>query len=488
MLRTLLFAIRRGWWLVMLVGLVAFAASLGALALVARSWPGEIAVHKTVLVFLIAAVIAQFAMSLTAFFLVWSMRRQNADMRMALDSMAQGLCMFDAAERLIVCNKQYYEMYCLAAHDVEAGTTLSEVLARRVAKGTFTRDPEQYRREFLQEVRQGRTIVHEVKSHDGHVRLVMNHPMKGGGWIGTHEDITERKQVEEQRASLQHKEARRALVESAVSEFRQHAENLLQTVVRRAGEMRATAANLFTISGQTSQRAERAVETSNETSTNVESTALASNELSHSINEIEQRVGLTAAVVRSAVVEAKTTNRDIDALTALARKIGDVVALIRSIAGQTNLLALNATIEAARAGEAGRGFAVVASEVKSLAVQTAKATEDISSQIEEVQNSTTLAVESIGRITHRMGEIENHTSAVAASVQQQSAATSAISRNVASAADGTRLVVSVLSEVAGATSETRKSAEQVVSASESVEVAASEMRNEVEKFLAKVAV
>ena len=155
--------------------------------------------------------------------------------------------------------------------------------------------------------------------------------------------------------------------------------------------------------------------TSNEASTNVETAASAADELSNSIAEIGQQLNQTAGVVRLAVDEAHGTNQDIDALAQAAQKIGDVVKLIRGIAEQTNLLALNATIEAARAGEVGRGFAVVASEVKSLAVQTAKATEDISSQILEVQNSTGKAVEAIGRIAHRMGEINHYTSAVAAS-------------------------------------------------------------------------
>ena len=141
---------------------------------------------------------------------------------------------------------------------------------------------------------------------------------------------------------------------------------------------------------------------SNEASTNVETAAIAADELSSSIAEIGRRLNQTTDVVRVAVEEAQITNQDIGALAQGARKIGDVTKLIRNIAGQTNLLALNATIEAARAGEAGRGFAVVASEVKSLAVQTAKATEDISSQILEVQNSTDKAVEAIGRIAHRM--------------------------------------------------------------------------------------
>jgi methyl-accepting chemotaxis protein len=193
-------------------------------------------------------------------------------------------------------------------------------------------------------------------------------------------------------------------------------------------------------------------------------------------------------VVRVAVGEAQVTNQDIGALAQGTQKIGNVTRLIRNIAGQTNLLALNATIEAARAGEAGRGFAVVASEVKSLAVQTAKATEDISNQIQEVQNSTGKAVEAIGLIALRMREIENYTAAVAASVQQQNAATSEISQNVNSAAEGAKLIVTVLSEVGGATTETKQLAQMVLAASESVEEAASNLRSEVEDFLTKVAV
>jgi methyl-accepting chemotaxis protein len=193
-------------------------------------------------------------------------------------------------------------------------------------------------------------------------------------------------------------------------------------------------------------------------------------------------------VVRVAVGEAHVTNQDIGALAQGTQKIGNVTRLIRNIAGQTNLLALNATIEAARAGEAGRGFAVVASEVKSLAVQTAKATEDISNQIQEVQNSTGKAVEAIGLIALRMREIENYTAAVAASVQQQNAATSEISQNVNSAAEGAKLIVTVLSEVGGATTETKQLAQLVLAASESVEEAASNLRSEVEDFLTKVAV
>jgi methyl-accepting chemotaxis protein len=482
--------LKRASWLVMLVGLASFAGSFGALMVFATGWAAAVipTISETVLSVVLAAVVAQFAMSLTGVMLTRHQNREIEQIRTAIDSMAQGLCMFDAAERLVVCNSQYYRMYELTPTDVKPGATLSEVLAKRVAKGTFSRDPQQYRKEFLAAVAQGRTIVHEVKSRGGRLLLVTNHPMKGGGWIGTHEDITERRQAEQQHIAMQQQEERRAVIEDAISAFRERAENLLKTVTDSAGEMRATAAGLFNASGHTSQRAESAVQTSNKASTNIESTESAAAELSTSITEIEQQVSQTAKVVRFAVGEAQATNQDIDALARVVQKIGDVVRLIRNIAGQTNLLALNATIEAARAGDAGRGFAVVASEVKSLAVQTAKATEDISSQILEVQNSTGKAVEAIGQITNRMREIDNYTSAVAASVQQQNAATGEISQNVAGAADGAKLIVTVLREVADATVESQQSAQTVLTASESVEKAAAILRSEVEGFLTKVAV
>jgi methyl-accepting chemotaxis protein len=482
--------LQRGWPLVMLAGLATFGAGFAALIVFAAGWVATVvpALSETALAAILAALMAQFAMSLTHAALTRHLRRENEQIHTAVDSMAQGLCMFDASERLVVCNSQYYKMYELTAADAKPGSTLSEVLARRVAKGTFNRDPHQYRKDFVTAVKQGHTIEHEVKSKGGRLLLVKNHPMRGGGWIGTHEDITDRRHAEEQRATVQQQEARRVTVDNAISAFRKRAETLLQIVADSAGKMRATAAVLFDASGHTSQRTESAVQTSNEASTNVETAASAADELSYSIAEIGQQLNQTAGVVRIAVGEAHGTSQDIDALAQAAQKIGDVVKLIRGIAEQTNLLALNATIEAARAGEVGRGFAVVASEVKSLAVQTAKATEDISSQILEVQNSTGKAVVAIGGIAHRMGEIDEHTSAVAASVQQQTAATGEISRNVASAADGAKLIVTVLSEVAGATTETQQSAQTVLTASESVEQAAANLRSEVESFLIKVAI
>jgi methyl-accepting chemotaxis protein len=481
--------LKRAFWLTTLVGLISFAVSYGALVALAPGWAAAVPTNsESLLTLILAVIVAQFAMSIVGTVLIRHQSREITQLRTTTDSMAQGLCMFDASERLVVCNSQYYNMYELTPDDVKPGSTLSEVLARRVAKGTFSRDPEKYREEFLAAVRQGRTIVHEVKSNGGRLLLVTNHPIKGGGWIGTHEDITERRDAEQQRTTMQLQEERRAAIENAISTFRKRAETLLHTVAERAGEMHSTAARLFDTSGHTSQRAESAVRASNEASTNVESAASAAGELSNSIAEIARRLSESSGVVKSAVNEARVTNQDFNVLAQAAQKIGDVIRLIRDVAGQTNLLALNATIEAARAGEAGRGFAVVASEVKSLAAQTEKATEDISRQIMEVQNSTGKAVEAIGRITQRMDEINDYTSSIAASVQEQSAVTGEISRNVTSAADGTRLVVTVLNDVAGATTKTQQSAQTVLTASGSVEEAATNLRSEVESFLTKVAI
>jgi methyl-accepting chemotaxis protein len=305
--------------------------------------------------------------------------------------------------------------------------------------------------------------------------------------VATHEDITERRSAERERIGMQQQQAQREAVEEAIRGFRQRVEDLLRTVTDGAMAMRSTAGVLLESSGRTAKCAESALSASNEASTNVHTAASAADELTGSIGEIGRQLDLTTHIVGAAVGEATRTNAQIAALAAAAQKIGDVIKLIRAIAGQTNLLALNATIEAARAGEAGKGFAVVAAEVKSLAVQTARATEDISVLIKSVQAATGGAVDAIGRISARMTEIDSCATAVSASVAQQSSATSEISHNVNGAADGARVVVAVLDEVTEAAGETRRSAEHVLAASEAVESAAAALRGEVEGFLKRVA-
>jgi methyl-accepting chemotaxis protein len=480
-------AIPRDWRLPLLIGAVGFPASFALfnyVVPVAAFYPSAPALAVSFSCALLASVLA---MALAAMVLARGLQVQNARMRVALDNMSQGLCMFDANERLVVSNKRYLEMYKLPPEVTKPGTSLTGLLEHRIANGSFSHNIDDYRRELLDSIAEGSTKTTEVKSPDGRTILVTNRPMAGGGWVATHEDITERLAAEHERAMMQEQQQRRSVIEQAIAAFRRRVEDHLRTVTEGAMAMRSTATTLFANSGLTSKSAEGAVSASNEASANVETAAVAADELTDSIGEIGRQLNLTTDIVRAAVTEAKGTNEQIAALAQAAQKIGDVIKLIRTIAGQTNLLALNATIEAARAGEAGKGFAVVASEVKSLAVQTAKATEDISQLIASVQGATTGAVAAIGRITGRMQEIDSCATAVSSAVEQQNAATAEISHNVASAAQGAKLVVSVLGEVAGAATDTKQSAESVLSASQAVEAAAAELRREVESFLAGVA-
>ncbi|MGH6767709.1 MAG: MHYT domain-containing protein [Xanthobacteraceae bacterium] len=433
------------------------------------------------------AAAAVLGASLAAAFVDRRTRERNAQLASALDNMTQGLCMFDASGRLIICNERYLDMYGLTRKQAYPGCPLRELLERRQANGTFFHDIDEYVAAAKRRVVEGRVFSNVVEVRD-RIISISNRPDPGGGWVSTHEDITEQRRYDQERDSMALQEQRRAAMEAAIAVFRPRVENMLKTVGENAVAMRSTASTLFAASNTTSQRAEGAVDTSNEASVNVEIAAGAAEELSASIAEISRQLSQTNNLVRIAVEEAAATNAQIGSLAQVAQKIGDVVELIQDVAGQTNLLALNATIEAARAGEAGRGFAVVASEVKSLAVQTAKATEDISGQIAAMQASTGTSVEAIGRIAERMREISQFTSAAAASVQQQNAATGEISQNVMSAAQGTKQIVSVLGDVAGAATETRTSAETVFAAAKAVETAAADLRSEVEGFLQKVAV
>ena len=408
---------------------------------------------------------------------------------MVLNNMTQGVVLVDDKERIVVCNDRYRVMYGLSPEIVKPGCTLSELIAHRISTGSLNLDPEQYRAEILSSVSQGRGMSRIVETPDGRAVSVVNRSIEGGRfWIGTHDDITDRIQAERQGAALLEQERRRVAIEAEIKTFRESVAAMLRTVSESTASLKTIATALSNSSGDTSERAAGAVQTSNEASANMTAAAGAAEELIASIAEIGRQISQAAQLVTHSVEEAASTDEQMARLTGTVQEIGEVVSLIRNIAGQTNLLALNATIEAARAGEAGRGFSVVASEVKSLAVQTANATEKIAGQIEAVQNSTRFAVEAIRRNTERMREIDGYTSAVARSLDQQNSATDEISHNVSSAAGGAQGMVSVLDEVTAAACQTRTAASQVLEASESVEAAASGLQHRIEGFLGRVAV
>jgi methyl-accepting chemotaxis protein len=222
---------------------------------------------------------------------------------------------------------------------------------------------------------------------------------------------------------------------------------------------------------------------SNAASAEVSTVAAAADELSASVQEITRQVTQSAGIAAGAVQEARRTNDIVTALAEAAGRIGEVVRLISDIAGQTNLLALNATIEAARAGDAGKGFAVVASEVKSLAAQTARATEEIGSQVGQIQSATGHAVGAIQGIAATIDKVNEVVSSISAAVEEQGSATAEIARSARLAAEGNQQVSGLMGEVAQGADETRGAAVRLGVSSKSLRSNSTELGKSVETFL-----
>jgi len=290
----------------------------------------------------------------------------------------------------------------------------------------------------------------------------------------------------EQQAQAEKNATHARQIEQLAEAYDRIATKVLNSVAAAATQLRTAAASMSDTAETTTTRSSAVAAAAEQASSNVQTVAAAAEELTASIHEISRQVVQSSTIASGAVAEANHTNDQVRSLADAAQKIGDVVSLITDIASQTNLLALNATIEAARAGDAGKGFAVVANEVKTLANQTARATDEISVQITAVQAATRDAVAAIGQIGATIGQVNDIATTIASAVEQQGAATLEIARNAQQAATGTHEVTTNISGVSGAAREAGHAAHDVLAAATDLSRQCEEFRVSTQKFLQDV--
>jgi methyl-accepting chemotaxis protein len=279
---------------------------------------------------------------------------------------------------------------------------------------------------------------------------------------------------------------RRQAVHGVAESFEAEVSGVVEAVAAASTEMSHTARAMASTAEAAADRSAAVATAAEQATSNVSVVASSADEMGRSVQEIAKRVSHSTAIAAHAVERADATNQTIERLSKAAEKIGAVVSLISDIAEQTNLLALNATIESARAGEAGKGFAVVAAEVKSLATQTAKATEDIGAQIQEMQAITRQSVEAIGAIRATISEINQVSVSINAAVEEQAAATREIARSTQEAASGAQEVSANIADVLTGAQEAGSASGEVVAASDELGKQAERLRQEVERFLASI--
>ena len=297
---------------------------------------------------------------------------------------------------------------------------------------------------------------------------------------------TERELAKQKSIEQEARQRRARLIEELTSEFENQASAVARGVSTASSQMRSAAESMNSVAEQTNSKSALVADASDLASANVQTVAASTEEITVSLLEVGRQVTRAADTTREAVEEANRTGQVISGLAAASDRIGEVVELINQIAAQTNLLALNATIEASRAGDAGKGFAVVAAEVKSLATQTAKATEDISAQVAAIQDESQGAVEAVTGIGRMIDNINEVTSTIAAAIEQQTAATREIAQSVQEAASGTEEVNRTIIEVRSGANDTGAAATQVLSAANDLSGQSEMMRATVDRFIEQI--